>query len=103
MIATLIIVFVFLAVFEYCNLRQISSLKEEVENLNIELCQTVESFEEVKTRLKNAEKRIVELGKTVDEISLELGSEEPKRLKNESYLEDGFANLMAYDPHRKTE
>ena len=101
MIAALIVIFLLLVVFEYCNLRTISEIKELTENLNIELCQTVESFEEVKTRLKNAEKRIVELGKTVDEISLELGSEEPKRLKNESYLEDGFANLMAYDPHRK--
>lgn len=101
MIAALIVIFLLLVVFEYCNLRTISEIKEQVENLNIELCQTVESFEEVKTRLKNAEKRIVDLGKTVDEISLELGSEEPKRLKNESYLEDGFANLMAYDPHRK--
>ena len=101
MIAALIVIFLLLVVFEYCNLRAISEIKEQTENLNIELCQTVESFEEVKTRLKNAEKRIVDLGKTVDEISLELGSEEPKRLKNESYLEDGFANLMAYDPHRK--
>jgi hypothetical protein len=101
MIAALIVIFLLLIVFEYCNLRTILEIKEQTENLNIELCQTVESFEEVKTRLKNAEKRIVDLGKVVDEISLELGSEEPKRLKNESYLEDGFANLMAYDPHRK--
>ena len=101
MIAALIVIFLLLVVFEYCNLRTISEIKEQTENLNIELCQTVESFEEVKTRLKNAEKRIVDLGKAVGEISLELGSEEPKRLKNESYLEDGFANLMAYDPHRK--
>ena len=101
MIAALIVIFLLLVVFEYCNLRTIWELKEQTENLNIELCQTVESFEEVKTRLKNAEKRILELGKIVDEMSLELGSEEPKRLKNESYLEDGFANLMAYDPHRK--
>lgn len=106
MIATLIVVFVLLVVLsavEYCNLKQISSLKEELGNLNIELCETVEGLEEAKGRLKSAEKRVTELSAEVNELSLELGSPEPKRLKNESYLEDGFANLMAYDPYRKAE